>query len=320
MALNPNQYSFRIEIQVNDDEFDNFIAVEVGKLDIDIQKSISARLNTANIALYNLSQNQRRQIEVDRITVQDQQSVLSSGGTQQNKVYRKCLIYAGFEGNMPLLFSGNILQAYSEKKGVDVVTNIQVMDGLYCFQNSYSNFTLQPASGGSVSFATVIERLLQDLKNVNVSNQENINLSVFDGLKFTRPYTIAGSTSKALQTLTKGMPNNINTYSNYFIDNESVFILPNLAGVVSTILKLDGDLILSTAPSETTISIRTKFFPQLLCGQIIEIASLVNVFLNGVYKIVSVKHSGCINQVGDPANMITTIEVWRGINGMIFEV
>lgn len=233
-----------------------------------INRNIMAGANTSKVTLYNLNENTRKKIYKDQY---------------RTAVYKGITIRAGYgmQDNpklLPVVFKGNLKQAYSKREGTEFLTEIEAYDGGFALVNGYSslNFT----SGTQRN--DVIDTLINGLPHINKGIVGNFN----DILP--RGNSLAGSTVEKLQQITN---------NNFFIDCEKAYcLLPDeaLQGDIQ-VLKADTGLLSSPIREETYLKVKTLFEPRIRLGQVISLESTTNTEFNGVYKVMGFKHSGTIS-------------------------
>ena len=261
--------------------FDNQI-IEVKlpfTLEFNCQRHNLASVNKANLKIYNLNKINRNLIYKDKYTT---------------LIYRRVELKAGYDIDSPVIFRGNILQAFSYKQGVNIITEIDAFDGGYAIRNSVSSLTINK---GEIKRDT-LSRLTKDLKNINGSIIGN-----FPSIS-KRGKVLFGNTFQFLRS---------ESNNNVFIDNEKVNILTRNEVIEGDISIIDSDFGLLESPirSETELSFKILFEPRLKVGQGIELKSIVNSFFNGKYKVIGFQHVGVISDaVGGQCH--TIVNLWLG--------
>lgn len=248
-------------------------------LDVDIIRNTLTSANTCSVRLFNLSEKNRNQIKKD---------AFDYGLRMQIK------IKAGYGNNMPIIFQGNISQAWSSREGVDYVTEIQCFDGGLAFTNAVSSIQF-PAG---TSYKDGIIALIDQLKVFEV--QPGV-IGTISG-SYTRGASFSGSTVDLINSMANG---------NFFIDNGK-------ANVLSDSEYIDGDTPFITAASgllgtpirqNTFLTFDMVFEPRLFIGQRIRLGSQTNKNFNGYYKVLSVHHRGRISE-GAGGSITTNVGLW----------
>ena len=262
-----------------------------------IRKNLGS-LNTGKMRIYNLSPKNRDLIRYD----------MSNYST-----VRKIQLYAGYGVNLPLIFSGNISQAWSVREGVDFITTIEAYDGGDGFINGIIPGTATFSAGTTLQ--TIYKTLMSYMPNTTFGaiGPSFIYADVKTKttlLTNTRSTSYTGNAGDVLRSITGGA---------FFIDNGKTYILADnecINGSVALVNSQSG--ILNTPLRENSIvTVDMIFEPGIILGQYIELESSTFSALNstatnsdnvnGFYKITSLTHRGMISEsiCGDA---ITTLE------------
>lgn len=228
-----------------------------------IDRSAGASLNSLNLVIYNLGAETRNRIRQDRFYSGVRTQVKLEGGYDQ----------------LSTMFVGNILQAYSARRGSDIVTIINAQDGGFDTINTISSKTIAPGT----SLKDVLKALVGDFPNLNQGA-----IGEFDG-RFNRGVVLDDNTLELLKK-----------YSAFqlFIDKEKVFVLQNnevISGDLAVINASTG-LLETPIKEQAYINVATLFEPRVTVGQLIELASTVEPIYNGQYKVLGVNHQGIISE------------------------
>lgn len=231
-----------------------------------ITRNTMAQANTAKFTILNLSEDTRRKIYKDKF---------------KTDVYKGVELRAGYgEGSetLPLIFKGNIKQAFSQRNGVDYVTEIEAYDGGFAYVNAETNH----AFAEGTSDRQIIQTLIKDLPNVSVGK-----IGSFEGT-LPRGNTMQGVTTELLQNVTGG---------NFFIDNEKAYCLKEnecFAGNIRLITS-DTGLLGSPLREEAFLTFDILFEPRIQVGQYVKLESQTEKLFNGEYKVIGIEHSGTIS-------------------------
>ena len=193
----------------------------------------------------------------------------------------------------PVIFNGNILQAYSFKESgsPDFITEWQGWDFGYPISTSFSNVTLS----GSQPKQAVINNLVTTMTsspNSLVANNTTPNglqvgyISAFPG-NYPRGRVLFGSTWNILQQ---------ESGNTAFIDNGFINVLqPNDTFGGGTI-NLDAETGLLSPPrrTESYLEIEILFEPTIRCGQQVNLISQTIPQYNGTYQVFGIDHQGVI--------------------------
>ncbi len=243
-----------------------------------IVRGLMASVNEANISILNLTEKTRRKIFHDRYDL---------------STYRRVIFKAGYNDDIPIVFRGNIRQAYSVRRGTEWVTSINAFDGGYATINGFTNITLP----GETSTGEALERIISQMPHI-------LEPQIGDfGDKFTRGVTISGNTWQAVQTLT-------GKAGTAFIDNEVPRVLKHDEVLTGYVAKIDANTGLLDTPKrqDQRVDIRILFEPYVVLGQIIALESRESMY-DGQYKVISINHSGIISGAVSGAYS-TSLSLW----------
>lgn len=254
-----------------------------------------------DIRIYNLGEKSRNLIRYD---VTDTSTV------------RKVQLNAGYGTNLPLIFIGNIQQAWSVREGTDFITTIQSFGAGDGYVNA--NIPSSATYPAGTPWLNVYKNLIGYIPNVtpgaigvNFIYDKNKNL-----LLLNRSNSYSGNAISVLKDLTGGA---------FFVDNNQCYILRNsdyIDGQVPIINAQSG--LLNTPVREVNVvSFDMIFEPGLILGQYIDIESSTfpainsislnkNNNVNGPYVVQSITHRAIISPVvcGDA---ITSVEFYGGL-------
>lgn len=245
----------------------------------------------AVIRIYNLEKHNRQIIFKDQF---------------DNRFYFGITLSAGYEDepNVPVIFQGNIMSAYNYREGVDWITEINAMDGLYAIQNGQVSDTEPsietPFSTHSWDAKTIIKKLIQTMPKVNVGAIGNIQISNSRGI------TLFGNSWSNLLRFTTG-------FGRVFIDREQVHFLSDLDyiddGLDAVLVEADTGLLRTPRRQDTRLDIDILFSPEIEVAREIKLVSLEEIY-NGFYIVQGIIHRGIISKaVGGEA--VTTVTVLR---------
>lgn len=251
-------------------------------LNFSVDRNIMSNANTSKITILNLSENIRKQIYKDRYDTLKYKGIELRGG------------YGDKKEDLPIIFKGNIKQAYSERVGTEYETRIEAYDGGFAFLNGYTDVAFSSGTPQN----QVLDRIIADLPNVNKG--------IIGGLTDTLPRgnSYSGNSCQLLDSLTNG---------HFFIDNENAYCLLDnecIEGNIQVITSASG-LLGSPLREDTFLTFRTLFEPRLLIGQIIELNSQTENNFNGQYKVIGFKHNGIISSAIS-GTCITTVSLYFG--------
>lgn len=271
-------------------------------IEFDITRNILTSANVCQIRIYNLSAKNRDLIRFD----------FSNYGT-----LRQISLRAGYGTNLPVIFAGNVTQAWSVREGVNFITTIECFDGGYAFVNGIIPSTTIFPSGTQVQ--SVYQTLMGYLPGTTFGAIGPSFIADASGSPFvtSRSTSYDGNTADTLNELSGNA---------FFIDNSKSYILGNsecLNGQVALINSQSG-LLGTPLRENNTVTFDMLFEPGIVMGQYIQLQSTTNTALNnnnnnvtlnnnlnGYYKIVSIKHRGMISE-SVCGNAITTLEFFIG--------
>ena len=256
-------------------------------VEFDLTRNVLTSANIASMRVYNLSQNNRNQIRKNMNDTAD---------------LRKVNLQAGYGNNLPIIFTGDISQAWSVREGTNFITQIESFDGGFAFANGIYNNQFP----SNTQQKTVITDMANSLPATTLGKIGNYSGSLSRGNAYS------GSPADLLQELTNG---------GFFIDNGKVNCL-NLnecfEGDLQVIDAADG-LLGTPVREQTYLNFDMIFEPRLLIGQIIELKSGTDANFNGFYKVVSIKHRGMISETVS-GSAITSVGLYAPLGSAQLEV
>lgn len=247
-----------------------------------IKRNTLAEANTGKFTILNLAENTRRRIYKDKY---------------QTNVYKGIELRAGYgdrKETLPLIFKGNIKQAYSKRNGVNYETEIDAYDAGFAFMNG--NTSRSFAKG--TTDKQILQTLMTDLPHVSLGKIGNFTDSLPKG------NTLQGTTVDLIKNISK---------SNFFIDNEKAYCLKEnecFQGNISQIRSESG-LLGSPLREETVLTFSIIFEPRLQVGQYVELLSTTEKLFNGDYKVIGVQHNGTISDA-QSGSCTTKVSLYYG--------
>ena len=251
-----------------------------------ISRNTNASANTARISILNLSKDTRLKIYKDKYTFD---------------IYKGIELRAGYgdsKETLPIIFKGNIKQAYSQRNGVDYQTDIECYDGGFAFLNGYTSKSF--ASG--TSDRQILYSLVKDLPAIDMGVIGN-----FEG-SLPRGNAMEGATTDLIKSVSK---------SNFFIDNEKAYCLQDeecYRGNITEISSASG-LMGSPLREETMLTFEMMFEPRLQIGQHIHLTSQTESLFNGNYKVIGVEHNGTISDATS-GRCVTKVTLYYGTKAL----
>lgn len=262
-------------------------------VEFDITRNVYTSANVCQIRIYNLSQNNRNLIRFD----------FSNYGQVRSIQFR-----AGYGDNLALIFAGNISQAWSVRESTNYITTIECFDGGYAFVNGISNRTF----GAGTTQEAILRALISDLPGISFGAISSNYIRDASGSPFviSRGAAYSGNTANILGELTGG---------GFFIDNSKAYCLGNNSAFVGSITQINSSTGLLGTPvrEQTIVNFDMIFEPRIQVGQEINLQSTTvsDANVNGVYKVISVKHRGMISPAVS-GNAITSIGFFYGTQSL----
>lgn len=252
-----------------------------------LEFNLSAGINFGKITsgtfkLYNLAPDVRAKLWKDNFN---------------QKKYVTMWVYAGYGDNTPLIFKGDILECYSYRQSGDTnyITTIKSDDGSYLFQYGMANRTFNEGT----EFDNILKTLLAEIPQYKVGY-------ITPSIKpLKRNQTFIGQTMDLLGR----------EYGGYqiFIDKGELNILDTNDVVPGDLLVLTAESGLLGSPRRENLYLEVDviFEPRIKIGQAIELISDSLPFVNNIYKVVGLTHSGTISPV-ECGKVITTVQLYMG--------
>ena len=239
-----------------------------------IKRNVNSSTNTATITVLNLGEDTRRKVFLDNY---------------KTMYYKRVELRAGYslgKETLPLIFKGNIQNAFSQRNGVDYETTINALDGGFAYVNGHSS--KQFAKG--TTDKQMLRALISDLSSKDPNKGCHIEIGKIGDFKFplTRGNTLDGQTVAYLNDISEG---------HFFIDLETAHCLLDDEGFEGNIKVIDSNCGLLGSPlrQEAFLTFEMIFEPRLQIGQFVEINSKTEKIYNGTYKVVGIEHTGTIS-------------------------
>lgn len=214
-------------------------------------------------------------------------------------VYPDIEFRAGYGNNQPLIYKGTVQQAssYRMSGSVDFITQIDCFMGSVGAMNNY----VSKAISGPVSQLQVIDALIESMAPL----QKGYVSPAFNKV-YPRGRSLCFNSWRLLQ---------IETGYRCFVSNGRIYVMgdgepvPGAPLVVSAATGLLG----TPRRNKQFIEFEMIFEPRVTIGQPIELLSLGNSYLNGIYYVTGIQHSGTISEaVG--GSLKTKISAYIGAN------
>lgn len=215
---------------------------------------------------------------------------------QQTK-YVRLKFYAGYGNELNLIYAGDILSctSYRESGSVDYITDMTSSDGSYLAYYGISNVTLNSGQ----KLPNILQTLLAD-------TNYSIGCITDDYKPSLRPRSYCGKTWELLNQELAGYQ--------LFLDGNKINVLKSDECVKTELIPVITDASgLLGSPRRANISqiVNLIFDPTLKMGGLAEINSTSLPWLNGVYKVMGITHSGLISPV-EASTLTTTVDLLLG--------
>jgi hypothetical protein len=252
-------------------------------IDFSVSRSMTGGANTANFTVYNLNADTRNKIYKD-------QFILEARAIQ---------MFAGYDDGkktmLPMIFNGQLKQAYSSREGTEFKTEIEAFDGAFAMTQGNMN-TTQAAGQTMKDTMLGMMNALPNISGATVGSgydQQN-----------KRGQVIMGNPAEYLKMLSS---------NRFFIDKNHAYVLADdevLKGDIETIDASTG-LIGTPKKSGQILEVELIFEPRLTLAQSLEMISTTNKSLSGVYKVIEIVHSGTISPVVG-GSVTTKLKLYNG--------
>lgn len=259
-------------------EFANTLRVKFS-----IEKDLTKQTNKSNVEIYNLSDNTRKALEKPDIN---------------------CEFFAGYEGDggVTKMFVGNVIQAYSEVNGLDIITKFNLSDGQVAIRDSIMSISFPPNILGN----TIINAIARNM-GLPVVFGEGATFGTF-----TNGYSFIGKGADALSEICYGsgckwsIQNNILqiildngiTTTRGIVFSASSGLIGNPERVIKSNYKSDKDSKTrqkkiknntDRAEKQAGWKIKTLLSPSINPGDAIKLESKE---ITGWFKVEKIKHHG----------------------------
>lgn len=232
-------------------------------VEFDITRKDFGASNTCSLRIFNLTLDNRTQIYKDRFRF-DQ--------------LKRIIFRAGYGDNMPVVFQGNVSQAWSVREGTDYITQVECYDSGFAFVNGETNSVF--AKG--ISNASIFESLINQLPDANLGAIGDYPNTLPRGTSFS------GSITDILKELSGG---------GFFIDNGKAHVLGDNEAIEGElqVITSDSGLLGTPVREETFLNFDMIFEPRLILGQVVQLESVTAANFNSFYKVKSLHHRGVIS-------------------------
>ena len=169
------------------------------------------------------------------------------------------------------IFKGAISIAKSKREGANFVTTIEAYDGLYDLKNSYTSKVVK----GNVS-----SQIIQDMPTVKQGKITEQN-------PLLRPRVLVGNSFKLIEQ-------NLEENETFYIDDGVIHIIKDKEVTSSYIPLVSAATGLLNSPdlAEKEVFFETQMNPLIKIGCLIQLESLYEKRLNGIYKVNTIHYTG----------------------------
>lgn len=248
----------------------------------DCTKSIDIELNELNIQVYNLSREHRNKIVRDakdkdpqknkdkkKLTEAEKKAQKLAEKKDKTAIY-KIVLRAGFD-HLETIFTGDILEAYTERSGADFITYITGQDGLFDFRTAFTSKTVK---------GDAIDAILTDMTRTAKGK-------VSKRIDNIRPKVLVGNSAKLISE-------QLFDDETMFFDNDRLFVIKDNEVVSDIAVNVNSDTGMVGVPSKADelISARTLLNPAIKVGGLVNLTSIFAPHYNGVYRVERIKYNG----------------------------
>lgn len=277
-------YSLSIQTNPQTNALDEIINVTPPfTLEFDVTRNTLSSANIASFRIYNLNEDTRNKIRKDQF---------------DSDIFQKIVLQAGYGPGpqWPVIFTGNINQAWSVREGNNFITQIESYDGGFAFANA----KFSTAFPQNTAQFDILTNMVAGLNQFQV--QKGV-IGSYNG-SISRGNSYSGNTCDILREISG---------NGFYVDNGKANILAEnecFNGILQTIDAQSG-LLGTPVREQTLLTFDMLFEPRLLAGQIILLDSQTAKNFNQYYKVVSIKHRGMISDAvcGDA---ITSVGLFFG--------
>ncbi|QEO57556.1 baseplate hub protein [Francisella marina] len=260
MLSNKQRYKRSYDLYIQADN-QTFYFKDPLKIAFSCVKSINGGQNKLNIDIYNLSQSSRNAIK----------------RTKAGKNIIKIQLDAGYVDNKATIFKGNVLEAYSDKQGTEFITRIEAYEAEQ--ENLSWSFTTNTVGDTKTAVNYLIKQKVQ--------KELDTNIDLVDIPNNLRPIVMVGTTDDLIKQY-------IGEDNHYFIDNDKVNILPKTKYKTQFIPDVNAENGLYAPPKNDDgfIVAKTLLNPAIQIGGAVNLESIFNPSINGVYKVETIQFTG----------------------------
>ena len=216
------------------------------RISFNIELSLVGFPSMGSIQVYNLNRSNRNKIKEE---------------------FTKVRLYAGYQGNVPLIFTGDIVYVTNEKAGPDLITNLFCGDALRSINESTINKSLPPGA----TTESILDELVGEMQGVTKGITEGLKDCLTKKRSLLRGLVLSGNVKDWLDKLSQ------NCGFDYSINNDVLEITIKdkpLNDEPIVIIKQDNGMIGSPELTEVGVKVKSLLLPQLKLGRRIEVKSI----------------------------------------------
>jgi hypothetical protein len=283
------QRNYKMDVQVGQEGTSNNTVTISYPLTLmfDIQRRIFSTTHSGHFQIFNLAPETRNRMFKDRY--------------QFNKL-RNISVYAGYvnDNRLPSIFKGNILQTYSYRQGVNYVTDIEALSGMYGILVNDLSMTVPATEPLTLTFKKLIA-LLPDLTIGFVSDFSK------EQPQRARAMPLVGNAWDAIVQLAQEV--NADAY----VDGDKVYVLSKKEFITPAnsfkLISAETGLLGTPRRTGAQLDVNLIFEPNVFVGQQITLKTIENPNIyNGDYKVIGLKHRGTISEAVD-GGVVTTLNL-----------
>lgn len=237
-------------------------------MEFDILRKSLGSIGTASIRVYNLSEVTRNHILKDQFDYGN---------------FKRVTLRAGYgDGpNWPVVFTGNISKAWSVREKNNFITQMEVYDGGFLFQNGKFS--------GNYKAGTPTQVIVEDIiRSARAYGVERGAVASFPGtIKSAAVYN-----GNQMEVLSQVIP------GNFFVDNGRLNCINRKDYIPNpeiTVINSASGLLGTPVREQTYLNFSIIFEPKLKVGQQVRLESVTEKNYNTNYKVFSVQHKGIIS-------------------------
>lgn len=260
-----------------------------------------------------LSSVQSGTIKIYNLNVSHRELIFKDSYDTETSNNRWIKLEAGYDGSMSQILNGLIQEcsSYRESGGVNIITEIGVLDYSTVYTQSDSSWTLSPPEYTlPITQQTVVNRLVKDITTNIPGTQAGVTAPidssgapVFSAIH-SSPVVVSGSTWDALLHETNGdghwyIENGI---INYLGDNDAL----QVGGSTALVVEADTGLLSTPRKRGAYLTLEMLFEPTIRIGQLVKLQSLFPLYNNPnainsgnvnapYYKVVGYDHQATIS-------------------------